>query len=55
MQEMLTEREKDGNFELKYIHKDKIISELENSLEHCNRINVVLDTLEAIKEYLNNN
>ena len=51
----LTEREKDGNFELKYIHKDKIISELENSLEHCHRKNVVLDTLEAIKEYLNNN
>lgn len=49
----LTEEEKSGNFELRYIHKDKILQELENSLNTCNRINVVKDTINAVNEYLN--
>lgn len=48
----LTEDEKDGNFELKYIAKDEIIEVLTNSLITCTKANVVQDTIDAIKEYL---
>lgn len=51
-QTCLTSSEKEGRFKIKYIHKDKIIEEIENSLDKCTRKVVVLDTLEAIKEYL---
>lgn len=49
----LTEDEKDGNFKLKYIAKKKIIEVLTNSLNTCTKVNVVQDTIDAIKEYLN--
>lgn len=49
----LTENEKEGMFELKYIHIDKVLQELEDNLICCNRKNVVLDTIEVVKEYLN--
>lgn len=49
----LTEDEKDGNFKLKYIAKEKIIEILTNSLNTCTKVNVVQDTIDAIKEYLN--
>ena len=49
----LTENELEGLFELRYIHKDKIIEELNNSLKTCSNENVVKDTIEVIKEYLN--
>lgn len=48
----LTEGEKDGNFELKFIHKDKIIDELINSLETCTKKNVVRDTIDAVEIFL---
>ena len=41
-------------FELKYIHKDKIIDELNNNLDVCHKKNVVKDSLEAITEYIEN-
>ena len=50
----LTEEEKISNFELKYIHKDNILEELEKSLETCTKRVVVMDTIEVLKEYLNN-
>lgn len=50
----LTSDEKEGNFELKYIHKSKILKELESSLENYTRRVVVIDTIEAVKEFLNN-
>ncbi|MDD3242011.1 MAG: NUDIX hydrolase [Bacilli bacterium] len=49
----LTENELEGMFELRYIHKDSIIEELNKSLETCTNKNVILDTLEVVKEYLN--
>ena len=49
----LTEDEKNGGFELKYIKEDEIINFLTESLKTCTRENVVLDTIEAVKEYLN--
>ena len=48
----LTEEEKEGNFELRYIHKDKVLEELNNSLKTCTRKNVVKDTIKVVKEYL---
>ena len=50
----LTDDEKNSNFRLVYIHKDKVLEELTNSLEFCSRENVVKDTMEVIKEYLKN-
>ncbi len=50
----LTENEKEGMFELKYIHKDKIIDELNKNLDICHKKNVVKDTLEVISEYIEN-
>lgn len=49
----LTDEEKVSNFQLKYIHKDKVLEELNNSLKICTNKNVVKDTTEVVKEYLN--
>lgn len=48
-----TEDEKEGDFKLQYIHIDKILEVLFNSLENATRQGVVLDTIEAIKEFKN--
>ena len=48
----LTEDEKEGNFEIQYIHRDIIINKLNEALEFATRKNVVNDTIEVIKEYL---
>lgn len=48
----LTENEKEGMFQFKYIPSDKVLRELEKSLITCTRTGVVLDTIEVIKEYL---
>ena len=48
----LTYEEKTNNFKLVYIHKDKVLEELTNSLEICSNKNVVRDTIEVVKEYL---
>ena len=48
----LTENEKEGMFELKFIHKDKVLKELEDSLQFCTKRGPVIDTIEAIREYL---
>lgn len=49
----LTEEEIEGNFELRYINKGNVIEVLEKSLESATYKAVVMDTIEAIKEYLN--
>lgn len=51
----LTDSEKEGNFVLKYVNRDNILKELENSLENSTIRGVVRDTIEAVKEYLKNN
>ena len=48
----LTQDEKDGNFELKYIGKNEIIEVLTKSLDTCTKKIVVQDTIDAINEYL---
>ena len=48
----LTEDEKEGNFEIQYIHRDIILNKLTEALEFATRKNVVNDTIEVIKEYL---
>ena len=48
----LTEDEKQHDFKLIYINKNKILEELEKSLETCTRKAVLYDTIEAVKEYL---
>ena len=48
----LTKNEKEGMFELKFIHKDKVLGELENSLQFCTKEGPIIDTIEAVKEYL---
>lgn len=51
----LTEGEKEGGFELKYIHKDDVMKVLEESLNTCSKVNVVRDTIDAVSEYLRQN
>ena len=51
----LTAEEKENDFKLKYIDKEIILDELHKSIENCTRKAVLLDTIEAIKEYLKNN
>lgn len=51
----LTEGEKDGGFELKYIHKDEVMIILEEALKTCSKVNVVRDTIDAVGEYLRQN
>lgn len=48
----LTDDEKDGNLELRYIHKDKILEELKQSLKNCTREGVVKDTINVVEEYI---
>lgn len=48
----LTNEEKIGNFKLVYIHKNNVLEELANSLDICSNKNVVMDTIEVVKEYL---
>lgn len=51
----LTDGEKEGGFELKYIHKDEVINVLEDALNTCSKVNVVRDTIDAVGEYLRQN
>ncbi len=51
---LLSKDEKEGNFELKWIPKSKILKVLNDSLKECTKINVVRDTISVIEEYLNN-
>jgi len=48
----LTEEEKEGNFELRYIDKEKVLDVLLESLKTCSRKGIIEDTIEAIKEYI---
>lgn len=48
----LTEEEKEGNFELRYISKEVVLDILNECLNTCTRKAVVKDTIEAIKEYI---
>ena len=50
----LTDDEKEGNFTIEFIDKKIIIDYLTNALKEATRPNVVKDTIEVIKEYLNN-
>lgn len=50
----LTADEKSWNFELKYVHEDKAVDLLKESLKICDKKNTVKDTLEVTKEYLIN-
>lgn len=49
----LTEDEKEGCFEFKYIKLDSIMKELEDNLKVSTKKGVVLDTIEAVSQYLN--
>lgn len=49
----LTDEEKASNFKLVYIQKDKVLEVLNDSLKTCSNYNVVKDTMEVLKEYLN--
>lgn len=51
----LTEHEKDGGFEVKYIPKTKVMEVLNNALDTCTKKNVVRDTIDAVEEYLKQN
>lgn len=51
----LTENEKEGLFEFRYIPLNKVLEELNNNLEICKNKNTVKDTLEALKIYLEKN
>ncbi len=51
----LTDNEKEGLFEFRYIHLDEVIDELKSNLEICKNKNTVNDTIEAIKIYLEEN
>ena len=42
-----------GGFKLDYIPKDKAIDVLTESLKTCTKENVVRDTIDAVKIYLN--
>lgn len=48
----LTEEEKNGMFKLQYFAKETILEELTKSIDESTSKNVVLDTIEVIKEYL---
>lgn len=48
----LTDNEKEGLFEFRYIPLDEVIDELKSNLEICKNKNTVNDTIEAIKVYL---
>ena len=48
----LTEDEKEWNYIVKYLPKDKILDILKDSLEDAKKKNPVLDTIEAVTEFL---
>jgi len=48
----LTDEEKSWNLELKYIHKDKALQILNESLKICEKKGTVKDTIEVVREYL---
>ena len=48
----LTEDEKEGSFQLRYINKNDALKQLNESLKTCTRENVVKDTIRVVKEYL---
>lgn len=48
----LTDEEKDGLFELRYIQSDNVLKVLNQSINDCSNINVVQDTINALEEYL---
>lgn len=48
----LTENEKEGSFQLRYINKNDVLKQLNESLKTCTRENVVKDTIKVVKEYL---
>ena len=48
----LTDYEKEWGYIVKYIHKDKVLDELRNSLADAKKKNPVLDTIEAVSEFL---
>lgn len=48
----LTEEEKSWGFGLEYVHKDKALEKIKQSLQICKNKNAVGDTLEAIKVFL---
>ena len=48
----LTDREINDGYTLKYIAKDKAIDILKESLKVANKVNPVLDTIEAILEFI---
>jgi len=49
----LTNEEKEGNFKLEFININDVLDFLTNSLDIATRKGVVLDTMEAIKEFKN--
>jgi len=51
----LTEDEKKGNFEIKYINKNEVLKTLTESLEKSSNRVVTSDTLKVCKVYLNKN
>lgn len=48
----LTDYETKWGYEYRYVHKDKALKELEKGLSLAKKKNPVLDTIEAVKEYL---
>lgn len=48
----LTENEKEGLFEFRYIPLNKALQELNNNLEICKNKNTVKDTIKAVSAYL---
>lgn len=48
----LTDYEKEWNYIVKYLPKNKIIEILQNSLPEAKKKNPVLDTIEAVSEFL---
>lgn len=50
----LTENEKEGLFEFRYVSLDNVLDELNDNLEVCKNKNTVKDTIKAITIYLKN-
>lgn len=48
----LTENEKEGLFEFRYVSLDNVLDELNDNLEVCKNKNTVKDTIKAIEVYL---
>lgn len=48
----LTENEKEGMFEFRYIKLDEVIKEIESTLDICKNKATARDTIEVLKEYI---